>query len=210
MPTTASASTTVTPAGTGPRARDSSARTASARPTRVKPKVWPRAAASAPAMTARGPQSPPMASMAMRSIGRCGSSRALRFFDLSDLAAPVEAAVRADPVWQLRLMALRALAHPDRLEGVVGPAPRRAGFRVSSLWIRHALNPSVRSSNSGGLPPQCVTSLPPRPDRVRSAPRRGSTHRSVHPQADSFRFAPHAGQSPRHVSEHNGFIGSAR
>ena len=54
-----------------------------------------------------------------------------------DLAAAVVAAVRADAVRRLRLVALRALAEADRLQRVVRAALGRPGLRVSSFWIRH-------------------------------------------------------------------------
>ena len=55
------------------------------------------------------------------------------------LTAAIEAAVAANAVWRLGLVTLRAFAEADGLQGVTSAAFRGAGFRVSSLWIRHRL-----------------------------------------------------------------------
>src|SRR5690348_3565640 len=64
-------------------------------------------------------------------------NRPLFFFHRSRLTALVVAAVLADAVRRLRLVAVRALAQAARLERVVRPAISGAGFRMSSFGIRH-------------------------------------------------------------------------
>src|SRR6186713_1251215 len=61
----------------------------------------------------------------------------LLFRDRPHLSAAVVAAVLADRVRELRLMALAAFLRADGLERVVGPALGGAGLGVASLWIRH-------------------------------------------------------------------------
>ena len=55
------------------------------------------------------------------------------------LPPAVVAAVLADDVRELQLVALRALAERHRLERIVRASFRCAGFRVSSFGIRHGL-----------------------------------------------------------------------
>jgi hypothetical protein len=62
---------------------------------------------------------------------------ALHLVDGDDLAPFVEAAARADPVWKLGLMALRAEAQSGRLQVVVRATRVAAGLRVAALGIRH-------------------------------------------------------------------------
>src|SRR5262249_9944265 len=61
----------------------------------------------------------------------------LFFFYRADLAPAIVAAVRADTVRQLRLVALRALGQACAFEGVVRPALRGSRLGVSSFWVRH-------------------------------------------------------------------------
>ena len=57
--------------------------------------------------------------------------------DRADLSLVIEAAVGADPVGRLRLVALRAEPGGGGTEGVVGTALGRAGLGVSTFWIWH-------------------------------------------------------------------------
>jgi hypothetical protein len=61
----------------------------------------------------------------------------LDFVDAFDLATTVIAAVLADLMRRLELVALRALAERGRLERVVGAALGGARLGVSSFRIRH-------------------------------------------------------------------------
>src|SRR5258705_10256091 len=90
-----------------------------------------RAAATAPSTIAAGAWSPPIASMAMR------SNRELLLVYRPHLASRVVAAMRADAVRCLRLVALRAQIGRGRLQRIVRAALGRACLRVSAFWIRH-------------------------------------------------------------------------
>src|SRR5947207_8947211 len=60
-----------------------------------------------------------------------------RVFDGNHFAALVVAALRADPVRQLGLVALRARRHRLRFEEVVRAARAGAGLRMAAFWIWH-------------------------------------------------------------------------
>src|SRR6266542_3564797 len=62
-----------------------------------------------------------------------------RVFDGDDFAALVVAALRADPVRQLGLVALRARRRRLRFEEVMRAARAGAGLRMAALWIWHRL-----------------------------------------------------------------------
>ena len=138
--------------------RLSSASSRAAGPTSVTPRSKCRDAASAPSTTWPGASSPPIASTAIRIMSGIGclvpgarprgpaapatglSRRPggpLLLVDRASLAAAVVAAVRAHAMRRLRLVAVRALAEPDRLQRVVRAALGRPRLRVSSFWIRH-------------------------------------------------------------------------
>ena len=73
--------------------------------------------------------------------GTRGTSRTVGILVLvnrSRLASAVVPAVGAHAVRLLRLVAVRALAQPNRLEGVVRAALGRPRFGMSSFWIRHS------------------------------------------------------------------------
>ena len=117
----------------------------------------------------------------------------------ADLAAAVVAAVRADPVRRLRLVALRALAEGDR--GRSASCVRRlavARLRVSSFRIRHDGYLHVLDSSSS---PQ---------QSLERAPAAGPPTRRSHSHGPVLRFVPHCGHRPWQSSRHSGFIGSAR
>jgi hypothetical protein len=61
----------------------------------------------------------------------------LLFVDSPDLASAVIAAVGADAVRGLGLVALGTLAEADGAQGVVRPALGRSRLGMSSFWIRH-------------------------------------------------------------------------
>src|SRR6187401_1479430 len=63
----------------------------------------------------------------------------LFFVDWTDLSFFVVAAVRADAVRRLRLLALRAQARRRRGERIVRAPLCGAGLGVSAFWIRHDL-----------------------------------------------------------------------
>jgi len=45
--------------------------------------------------------------------------------------------VRAHTVWQLRLVAVRALAHRRRLKMIVRATPVAPRLRMTTFWVRH-------------------------------------------------------------------------
>src|ERR1043166_3672690 len=75
-----------------------------------------------------------MASRAMRTTLLISLERV---FDGDHFAALVLAALRADPVRQLGLVALRARRRRLRLEEVVRAARARAGLGMAAFWIWH-------------------------------------------------------------------------
>ena len=117
----------------------------------------------------------------------------LFFVDGTNLALPVEAAVRTHPVRRLRFVALRTEIRGHGRERVVRAALGRASLRVSAFWIWH--DDSIYDS--------LVLS-------ACSAARRGSTHPWVHEHWLTFRFVPHCGHRPLQSSLQSGFIGRAR
>ena len=67
-----------------------------------------------------------------------GKFAAILFFSyFDDFAAFVFAAVRAYPMRELRLMAIRALGHTGAAQRIVCAARRGPPFGMSSFWIRH-------------------------------------------------------------------------
>jgi hypothetical protein len=64
------------------------------------------------------------------------------FLDGLYLPAAIVAAVRADLMWKLGLMALRTLAAADGLQRIVRATLGGAGFRMTSFGIRHGLDSS--------------------------------------------------------------------
>jgi hypothetical protein len=73
----------------------------------------------------------------VNSDGHHGRGLALLFADLDDFAALVLAAVRADPVRELGLVAVGAFGPGGRLDRVVGAALGAALGGMSSFRIRH-------------------------------------------------------------------------
>src|SRR5436190_11757479 len=119
-----------------------------------------------------------------------------RVFDSNHFAALVVAALRADPVRHLGLVALRARRRRLRFEEVVRAARAGAGLRMAAFWIWHRSlldQTFFFFANCSRL--SC------------SAPQRSSTTEPWHAHVSRFRFAPHSAQSPRQLSSHNGFIG---
>src|SRR5262249_45594735 len=108
--------------------------------------------------------------------------------DRAGLASLVEAAMRADAMWRLRLMALRTEMARRGGGRVVRTALRRAGLGVSAFWIWHKS--------------QCLSCF--------NAASRGSSHSGAQSQLPVFKFVPHCEQRPLQSSLHSGFIGSAR
>src|SRR5262245_17165560 len=78
--------------------------------------------------------------------------RNLGFFDLAHLAAVVVAAVRANLMRRLRLVALRTRADRHRLERVVRSTLRRARLRMPAFGIGHLNSPSDGSTDSSAAP----------------------------------------------------------
>src|SRR5687768_4554563 len=146
-----------------------------------------RAAATAPSTTADGAWSPPIASIAIEIIWP-----RLFLVDRPDLPLAVVAAMGADAVRRLRLVALRAEAGGGRPERDVRAPFGGACLGVSAFWVRHSLYDSR---------------IRPRP---LSAASRGSSHTGAQSHLPVLRFVPHCAQSPWHSSWHSGFIGSAR
>src|SRR5688500_5952391 len=101
-------------------------------PASKSPTCRCRAATSAPSTIVPGPSSPPMASMAIRRLG---------LFDGLDLAALVVAAVGADVVRRLRLLALRTGANRHGVQGVVRAALGGPGLRMPPFRIRQLSSP---------------------------------------------------------------------
>src|SRR5262245_66522505 len=62
------------------------------------------------------------------------------FFDPDHGLALVVPAVGADPVWLLRLVAVRAHAQARRLEVIVGAAAVAARLRMTAFGVGHALS----------------------------------------------------------------------
>ena len=59
------------------------------------------------------------------------------FLDRPDLASLVMAAVRADLMRRLGFPALRAGAHRNGRQGIMGAALRRPGLGMAAFWIGH-------------------------------------------------------------------------
>src|ERR1051326_8557180 len=66
-----------------------------------------------------------------------------RVFDGDDFATFVVAALRADPVRQLGLVALRARRRRLRFEEVVRAARAGAGLRMAAFWVWHRSTPGL-------------------------------------------------------------------
>ena len=115
----------------------------------------------------------------------------LGLFDRTDLAALVVTAVRADLVRCFRFAALRTGANGHRLQRIMGAPLGGARLGMAAFGIRHDYFSFSRFNNAF------------------SGASLGSTHFGSHPQFARFKLAPHSGQSPRHDSAHNGFIGKA-
>src|SRR6266851_2952052 len=118
-------------------------------PTSTTWRLNSRQAATAPSTTTRGPRSPPIASTATRGKRADGGTLAVAFasvggfpapldlFHSDDLLALVVPALRADPVRELGLVAVRTEGQSGRLEVIVGAAHGRAGLGMTALGIRH-------------------------------------------------------------------------
>jgi hypothetical protein len=134
---------------------------------------------------------------ALRSIpkDREAGSRELEtdlcLFNRTNLAAFVVTAVGADLVRRFRLAALRTGANRHGRQRIVGAPLRCARFGMAAFGIRHDYFSFSRFNNAF------------------SGASLGSTHFGSHSQFARFKLAPHSGQSPRHDSAHNGFIGKA-
>ena len=117
------------------------------------------------------------------------------FLDRAGLASPVVAAVGADAVRRLGLVALRAFAEADRRQCVVRPALGGARLGVSSLWIRHiSLDESVRSVPGAGCLVLGVRMLSVCSVSVLSTrPAAGLPTPAVQSQVPRFRFVPQTG-----------------
>src|SRR5437763_1697500 len=74
-------------------------------------------------------------------VAEGGPGPRLIFVDRARLTPSVVAAVSADTMRRLGLVAVRALAQPGGLEGVVRPPLCRSRLGVASFWIRHLLVP---------------------------------------------------------------------
>ena len=167
MPTTSAAWTVRTFAG---RSRSRGARTASG-PTRMTVSSgWARAYAREPGTTSAAPWSPPTASTATRTPPRIGAvvagrsggvttrlrgllarGRSAGRLQLDRLAAVVPPARRADPVRELRLVAMRAFDELRQGEGEVAPALHLP--RVSDLSLRHThVGPGSLLAGDAGAP----------------------------------------------------------
>ena len=124
--------------------------------------------------------------------------RDLFFLDRARLAAAVIAAVSADLVRHLGLVALRALAEAHRLQRIVRAALGRPRLGVSSFWIWHLLVFRRSSQLSAFL------------FSFFRAASLGSSQSRLQPQVSTFRFVPQTTHSPLQSSRQSGFIGSDR
>src|SRR6266545_6478723 len=124
-------------------ARRSSSATTPCGPTSTTWRWNSRQAATAPSTTTRGPRSPPIASTATRGkrpddgtfvafASVSGFPAPLDLFHSDDLLALVVPALRADPVRELGLVAVRTEGQSGRLEVIVGAAGRRAGLGMTA------------------------------------------------------------------------------
>src|SRR6266540_3751392 len=113
-----------------------------------------------------------------------------RVFDGDDFAAFVVAALRADPVRQLGLVALRARRRRLRFEEVVRAARAGAGLGMAAFRIWHRLTP--RRSSFSPTAPGCPAARP----NARRSTLRTSTPRDC----DSLRTAGKDRGSSRHTT----------
>src|SRR5437762_7919832 len=95
-----------------------------------------------------------------------------RVFDGDDFAALVVAALRADPVRQLGLVALRARRRRLRFEEVVRAARAGAGLRMAAFWIWHRSTPGRHGRQRWLAKPRACF-----PDR--KSTRLNSSHRCI-------------------------------
>src|SRR6476659_1233172 len=93
----------------------------------------------------RGASSPPIASTAIQIIQGSRFKVRLVLFHRSDLPSAVVAAVGADAVRLLGLVAVRTLRQAGGFEGIVRAAIGRPRLGMSSFWIWHLPSPSSSS-----------------------------------------------------------------
>src|SRR5258708_2080005 len=146
---TASAASTIWMGASPACARRNSSATTPCGPTSTTWRLNSRQAATAPSTTTRGPRSPPIASTATRGKRADGGTLAVAFASVSGFPAPLDLfhsddllalvvpALRADPVRELGLVAVRTEGQSGRLEVIVGAAHGRAGLGMTALGIRH-------------------------------------------------------------------------
>src|ERR1043166_7690552 len=129
-----------------------------------------------------------MASRAMRTTLLMASERV---FDGDDFAALVVAALRAYPVRQFGLVALRARRRRLCLEEVVRAARAGAGLRMAAFWIWHLELP--RRFSFSPTAPGCPAARP-------SARRQPSPGTSTSPDSGSLRTADRGRDSSRRTT----------
>ena len=145
------------------------------------------AARTAPSTSAFGAWSPPIASTAM--VSMLGRGYSCDHFD--DFAAFVLAALRANAVRQLRLVAVGALRKTGCLQRIVRAARARAPLGVSTFGIRHFST----STNFVQLLPFARASQYSEFQITERAPAIVATS-GLQSQAVSFRFLPQTGADP--------------
>src|SRR5277367_2134193 len=68
-----------------------------------------------------------------------GNAMLAGFLDFHDFAAFVVAALRAGPMWQLALVAVRTFGKRPARQKIMGATTAGARFGVSPFWIWHLL-----------------------------------------------------------------------
>ena len=153
----------------------------------------------------------------MGSGRRMRGSRLAGFLDFDDFASLVGAALGADVMRLLALVAVGALGERAAGDGIVGATERGAPFGMAALWVRHGRILSVplrcdltleqERAGSGEYQKKCkqrAGDVQPRGSlpvvsRLRSSERavqRGSEGVSSQVHGSVFRLRPQRGQSP--------------